>query len=106
MNGHYLDQEEADGQAQGPRVVETSLLELLEEADLAMQAMSRGNPHRRVIYRLSEALKAVCDRYVQKCGEHDELRDQYEQKFGAATEEKTYGQPRVEVPAIVITDSD
>ena len=73
-----------------PVVVETTLQDLLEEANLAMAGMSVNNPHRRTVYKLGAALQALADRYVALGTERNQLFqvvEQFRQQEAAANEQ-------------------
>jgi len=91
------DEQQAHPEQQ-PQVIEVSLYDLLGEVNLAMEVMSKHNPHRRTLYKLGGALEALSRRYIQKCGECDELTRKLEAYKTINTEEDTHEQSYIESP--------
>ena len=66
-----------------PVVVEVSLHDLLREGAQAMSEMSINNSHRRTLYKLLEAFKALAQRYIQQCDENQTLVRELEEALNA-----------------------
>lgn len=77
------DTREISPPSDAPVVVEVSLHDLLREGAQAMMEMSINNSHRRTLYKILEAFKALAQRYIQQCDENQRLLRELEEAGNA-----------------------